>query len=169
MSERPIIATRRPSVPPCPRADESGAVRRLQGIPTGTIIDFDGEPGRPLFERRLKRSPLHDVASMVRSFHYAAHAALAAVHARSNTRGEEEAVRLRRMAAWQLHVGAVFIDAYSRAAGDSGLLPAEPDEARLLFRTYLVERAFYELGFELNQRRNWIAAPLIDLPLLLAE
>ncbi len=133
------------------------------------IIDFDGEPGRPLFERRLKRSPLHDVASMVRSFHYAAHAALSALHARTDAHGAEEEARLRRMSAWQLHVGAVFIDAYSRQAGDTGLLPAEPDEARLLFRTYLVERAFYELGFELNHRRNWIAAPLIDMPLLLAQ
>jgi len=61
------------------------------------------------------------------------------------------------------------MDAYSREADGSGLLPAEPDEPRLLFRTYLVEWAFYELGFELNHRPEGIAAPLIDLPLLLAQ
>jgi maltose alpha-D-glucosyltransferase/alpha-amylase len=50
---------------------------------------------------------------------------------------------------------------------DSGLLPADPDEARVQFRAYLVERAMYELGFELANRPAWIIAPLLDLPFLL--
>jgi maltose alpha-D-glucosyltransferase / alpha-amylase len=131
------------------------------------ILDFEGEPGRPLFERRMKRAPLQDVAAMVRSFHYAAHAALRG-RSRAHTQAPAEyARRLRWMRAWQLRVGALFIDAYSRGVADSGLLPADPDEARVQFRAYLLERALYELGFELDNRRAWILAPLLDLPFLL--
>jgi maltose alpha-D-glucosyltransferase/alpha-amylase len=130
------------------------------------IIDFDGEPGRPLYERRLKRSPLQDLATMVRSFHYAAHAAARGLHGPTEE-GVDDAPGMRWMRAWQLRVGAVFIDAYSRGVAESGLLPDDPDEARLLFRTYLVERALYELGYELNHRSAWVTAPLLDLPLLL--
>jgi maltose alpha-D-glucosyltransferase / alpha-amylase len=132
------------------------------------IIDFDGEPGRPLYERRMKRSPLQDVASMVRSFHYAAHAAATELHVARRSAAAEEAARLQWMRAWQLHVSAVFIDAYSREVAESGLLPADPDEARALFQAHLLERALYELGFELNHRPEWLAAPLLDLPYLLA-
>jgi maltose alpha-D-glucosyltransferase/alpha-amylase len=130
------------------------------------ILDFDGEPGRPLYERRLKRSPLHDVATMVRSFHYAAHGALYQLN--ESPGWTPSSTTPAWIASWQLHMSAVFIDAYTRSVDGTKLLPSDPDEARLLFRTYLVERAFYELGFELNHRRNWIAAPLADLPLLLA-
>ena len=130
------------------------------------ILDFDGEPGRPLYERRLKRSPLHDVATMVRSFHYAAHGALQQLD--ESTGWMPSNTTPAWIVSWQLYVSAVFIDAYTRGVEGTGLLPSDPEEARLLFRTYLVERAFYELGFELNHRRGWIAAPLADLPLLLA-
>jgi maltose alpha-D-glucosyltransferase/alpha-amylase len=131
------------------------------------IIDFDGEPGRPLYERRLKLSPLQDVATMVRSFHYAAHAAVREARPRAAGRVVDAERDWRWMRAWQLRMGAVFIDAYSRGAAASGLLPADPDEARLLFQTYVLERAIYELGYELNHRRAWIMAPLLDLPFLL--
>jgi maltose alpha-D-glucosyltransferase / alpha-amylase len=132
------------------------------------IIDFDGEPGRPLYERRLKRSPLHDVATMVRSFHYAAHAAMNELQIAGREAQADGAARLRWMRAWQLRVSAVFIDAYSLEVGGSGLLPSDPDEARVLFQIYLLERVLYEVGFELNHRPEWLAAPLLDLPYLLA-
>jgi maltose alpha-D-glucosyltransferase / alpha-amylase len=104
---------------------------------------------------------------MVRSFHYAAHAAFRELHRANKIDGAEDATRLRWMRAWQLRVGAVFIDAYSRAVADGGLLPSDPEEARVLFQAYLLERALYELGFELNHRPAWLAAPLLDLPFLL--
>jgi maltose alpha-D-glucosyltransferase / alpha-amylase len=132
------------------------------------IIDFDGEPGRPLYERRLKRSPLQDVASMVRSFHYAAHAAARAHHEAGRRGGGGTAFDPGWMRAWQLRMSAVFIDAYSRRIAGSGLLPSDPDEARVLFQAYLLERALYELGFELDHRPDWLAGPLLDLPYLLA-
>jgi maltose alpha-D-glucosyltransferase / alpha-amylase len=135
------------------------------------IIDFDGEPGRPLYERRLKRAPLQDVATMVRSFHYAAHAAVNELYVAERAERHEpsqDAARLRWMRAWQLRVSAIFVDAYSREVAGSGLLPSDPDEARTLFETYLLERALYEIGFELNHRPEWLAAPLLDLPYLLA-
>jgi len=76
------------------------------------IIDFDGEPGRPLYERRLKRSPLHDVATMVRSFHYAAHAAASP----SGKLGSDGSGTLSPwLRAWQRRVGTLFVEAYARS------------------------------------------------------
>ena len=104
---------------------------------------------------------------MVRSFHYAGHAALRELHRASGENLAEDSTHLRWLRAWQLRVSAVFVDAYSREVAESGLLPSDPDEARVLFQTSLVERALYELGFELNHRPQWLAAPLLDLPRLL--
>jgi maltose alpha-D-glucosyltransferase / alpha-amylase len=106
---------------------------------------------------------------MVRSFHYAAHAALRELHRPNTDDTAGHARRLRWMRAWQLRVGAVFVDAYSRGVAESGLLPSDPDEARVLFESYLLERALYELGFELNHRPAWVAVPLLELSFLLAS
>ena len=125
------------------------------------VIDFDGEPGRPLYERRLKRSPLHDVATMVRSFHYAAHAAW-----------EQTAWRDRRdtatawMRVWQLRVADAFLAAYGRSLDDAALLPSAREDVRVLLHAYVLERAVYEAGFELNRGSRWLRAPLADIPLL---
>ena len=129
------------------------------------IIDFNGEPGRPLYERRLKHSTLHDVAIMVRSFHYAAHVALARLpHAR---REDPTALALAR--AWQARAGTAFVEAYTASMRDSPLLPGDAEERRILLHANLVERAAYEIGFELSRGSAWVRAPLLDLPLLLSE
>jgi maltose alpha-D-glucosyltransferase / alpha-amylase len=127
------------------------------------FIDFEGEPGRPLYERRLKRSPLQDVAALVRSFHYAAHAALR----RRRTRERHPARLTGWLRAWQHRVSTVFIDTYLEASEGAGLLPADPEEVAILLHAHLLDRAYYELGFEVNHRSEWATAPLIDIPLLL--
>jgi len=124
------------------------------------IIDFEGEPAHPLSERRLKRLPLRDVAGMVRSFHYAAHTALMTQKAEGPAREKdfpdlELAVRF-----WYFWVSVAFLRTYLDNVADSPILPREPDELRILLDTYLLEKAIYELGYEINNRPDWVRIPL---------
>jgi maltose alpha-D-glucosyltransferase/alpha-amylase len=128
------------------------------------LIDFDGEPGRPWYERRLKRSPLQDVATMIRSFHYAAHAAL---HNRIAARADPDRM-IRWLRAWQRRTSALFLATYLEAVQGTSLLPSAIGETELLLDAHLLERAYYELGFELNHRSRWVRGPLLDIPTLLA-
>jgi maltose alpha-D-glucosyltransferase / alpha-amylase len=124
------------------------------------ILDFEGEPARPLAERRAKSSPLRDVAGMLRSFSYASLAALAAATA---TRHED----LDRLAPWaefwETWVSAVFMHGYLSATRNSGLLPARAEDLDALLQAYVIEKAFYELGYELNNRPDWVHVPLAGL------
>jgi maltose alpha-D-glucosyltransferase/alpha-amylase len=124
-----------------------------------TIIDFEGEPPRPLFERRLKRSPLVDVASMVRSFHYAARVAL-----RDESDGSRGASGNRHgwSLFWRHWVSAAFLQAYFSTVSQ-GLLPADQEDLRVLLDVSLLERTLYELGHELTHRSEWAHIPLGDL------
>jgi maltose alpha-D-glucosyltransferase/alpha-amylase len=125
-----------------------------------TIIDFEGEPPRPLFERRLKRSPLVDVASMIRSFDYAACIAL-------DAEDGEDGQRLSHgprcwSGFWRHWVSAVFLQAYFSTV-DRRLLPAKRDDLCLLLDLGLLERTLYELGHELAHRPDWVHIPLKGL------
>jgi maltose alpha-D-glucosyltransferase/alpha-amylase len=124
------------------------------------IFDFEGEPARPLSERRLKRSPLRDVAGMLRSFHYAAYSALFSGQAIGTIR-EEDLPPLEVWAQfWYLWVCVAFLKAYLPAVGRASILPREKDELRALLDAYLLEKAIYELGYELNNRPDWLKIPL---------
>ena len=92
------------------------------------ILDFEGEPARPLSERRLKRSPLRDVAGMLRSFDYTARAAIAEMVARGTVRSQERAEELLagRAAQWVAWVSAAFLRGYFDAMDGTGLLPIDP-------------------------------------------
>jgi maltose alpha-D-glucosyltransferase/alpha-amylase len=127
------------------------------------IIDFEGEPARPLGERRLKRSPLRDVAGMLRSFDYAV-ATASAAQAASGAPAEVLAPWGRF---WERWVSATFLNAYLRASRASGLLPATDAEIDLLLEFLLLEKAIYELGYELNNRPTWVAIPLRGILALL--
>jgi maltose alpha-D-glucosyltransferase/alpha-amylase len=122
------------------------------------ILDFEGEPLRPVGERRLKQSPLRDVAGMIRSFHYAAHVALRSERLRAvaGTAAERFETDAARWAAWTT---AVFVRAYRDADGIAALLPAD-DEIRLLLDVYVLEKALYELRYELGNRPDWVDVPL---------
>jgi maltose alpha-D-glucosyltransferase/alpha-amylase len=131
------------------------------------IIDFEGEPTRSINERRLKRSPLRDVAGMVRSFHYAAYSALYGHGGRGMTPGvirPEDIATLEPWARfWHTWVGAIFVKTYREVVADSGILPRSEDEFRLLLNMFLLEKAIYELAYELNHRPDWVKIPLLGL------
>jgi maltose alpha-D-glucosyltransferase/alpha-amylase len=124
------------------------------------LIDFEGEPARPLEERRRKDSPLKDVAGMLRSFSYAAYAALF-----SHTGGRAEDVdRLEPWArAWQTWVGAAFLKGYTAAAGVLPLMPADHVQRASLLNLFLIDKALYELQYEMNNRPDWVRIPLRGL------
>jgi maltose alpha-D-glucosyltransferase/alpha-amylase len=130
------------------------------------IIDFEGEPARALSERRLKRSPLRDVAGMVRSFHYAAHSAL---HAAGALRPEDVG-RLGAWAeGWYAAVAGVFLESYRQAAAGAVFVPGERAEFEVLLRCFLLDKAVYELGYELNNRPDWVFLPLAGIEKILAD
>ena len=124
------------------------------------LIDFEGEPARPLEERRRKDSPVKDVAGLLRSYSYAAYAALFA-HAAGRA---EEVDRLEPWArAWQSWVSAAFLRGYLAAAGTAPFLPADPVQRASLLRLFLIDKALYELKYELNNRPDWVRIPLRGL------
>lgn len=121
------------------------------------IIDFEGEPSRPLSQRRQKLLALRDVAGMIRSFHYAACSAAASAIAESP--GESD--RIHRLAQdWYYWMSAGFLGAYLRAAAGGVFLPAADDEFDRLLDACLLEKAVYELRYELNNRPDWVYLPL---------
>jgi maltose alpha-D-glucosyltransferase / alpha-amylase len=130
---------------------------------TGTdfvIIDFEGEPGRPLSERRLKRSPLRDVAGMLRSFHYAAYGTLRTDGLASHTRPGDE-LRLEPWARfWYEGVAATFLRSYLDEIAAAHLLPTDDAQLITLLDGMLLQKALYELVYELNNRPAWTSIPM---------
>ncbi len=121
------------------------------------IIDFEGEPARPLAERRAKSSPLRDVAGMLRSFDYAARAAVDRLLERHDGRRdlvEELAAR------WRDLVSRAFLGVYAETVAGSPVLPADRGAADRLLQLFLFEKVFYELAYEAANRPAWIAIPL---------
>ncbi len=124
------------------------------------IIDFEGEPARPLSERRLKRSPLRDVAGMLRSFDYAAHTVLLGA-TESGVIRPEDVPKLESWARfWQLWVSSAFLRAYLHTAADAPFVPSAREELEVLLRVLLLEKSIYELGYELNNRPDWVKVPI---------
>ena len=108
------------------------------------ILDFEGEPARSLAERREKSSPLRDVAGMLRSFSYAAQAA-------------------KRGAVWEQAVDAAFLSGYRAATDHCEFLPARAADVDAMLDAFVLEKAVYELGYELNNRPDWVGVPLAAL------
>jgi maltose alpha-D-glucosyltransferase/alpha-amylase len=129
----------------------------LEGKPEFLVIDFEGEPARPLEERRGKFSPLRDVAGMMRSFDYAMRMSLA--EHRSLDLVRENALRLWSTA-WLDAVRATFLEAYRETLGESPLAPRDPVAFRRVLSVYELEKAVYELGYEMNNRPDWIWIPV---------
>ena len=120
------------------------------------VIDFEGEPSKPLEERREKTSPLRDVAGMLRSFSYAA-ATLAATDGRS----APPAVRELRAARWERDVRSAFLGAYfAQAEEEYSILPESETNSQHLVTLFETEKAFYELAYELNNRPDWSWIPM---------
>jgi maltose alpha-D-glucosyltransferase/alpha-amylase len=124
------------------------------------IIDFEGEPARPMSQRRLKRSPLQDVAGMLRSFHYAAYAPLLASTGTVNV-NESNRRNLNAWAeVWAKWVSDRYLEEYFTIAAGAAFLPPTREEITALLQVHLLEKAVYELGYELNNRPEWVAIPL---------
>jgi trehalose synthase-fused probable maltokinase len=129
------------------------------------IIDFEGEPARSIEERRVKRSPLQDVAGMLRSFHYAAFAPLLGedrVHG-------DDVIRMGVWAeAWNSWAADRYLAKYFATAKDASYLPATQAEIQTVLELHLLEKAIYELGYELNNRPTWVGIPLQGIGKLLS-
>jgi maltose alpha-D-glucosyltransferase/alpha-amylase len=129
------------------------------------LLDFEGEPARLLAERRQKQSPLKDVAGMIRSLSYVAHSGLNEFRAAHPDRAHGTAFDSITAWAvfWQDSAASEFLRAYRETvAGNPFLLPP-PQHAQALLATYLLEKALYELLYELNNRPAWLRIPLAGI------
>ncbi len=123
------------------------------------ILDFEGEPARPLAERRAHQSPLKDVAGMMQSFSYAAYAQLDSFRERR----PEDADRLGAFARfWESSVTALYLRSYQAAANSAAFVPG-PEHFDGLMRLFLIDKAVYEIEYEMNNRPAWLSIPLNGL------
>ena len=127
------------------------------------IVDLEGEPSRSISERRFKRSPLRDLAGMIRSFEYAA--AYAVRHGPMRTEDIPALLPWARL--WQRWASARFLRGYLDTAGDAAYLPKGADAFSAMLDFYLLDKAVYELRYELNNRPDWVAIPLAGVRRLL--
>ncbi len=132
-----------------------GQVLRVKG--DFVILDFEGEPARPLRERRAMQSPLKDVAGMLRSFSYAAFSALT----QYTTRRPEHFNQLEPWARyWETAVASEYLRAYRETAAGSSIIPQDEQGFQHLLKAYVLDKALYELVYELNNRPAWVRIPL---------
>jgi maltokinase len=125
------------------------------------VLDFEGEPARPVEERRRPSSALRDVAGMLRSFHYAAEVGL-------REYGHEADAELRELAAaWEAHNRARFLEGYHTMTGIDRVLPAS--ERDLVLAAFELDKAVYEVGYEASYRPEWVGIPLSAVQRILEE
>lgn len=130
------------------------------------IIDLEGEPARDVSERRLKFSAFRDVAGMIRSFHYAIYGRyLQAVALRPADAGALQPW-IRPWYAW---VAGVFLEAYLDTVGDARFCPQQHEARATLLDVFLLEKAIYEIGYEMNNRPGWVRIPLDGITFVLDE
>ncbi len=169
LSRRIELLTRARALTQSPAADSGqririhgdyhlGQVLRARG--DYVILDFEGEPARSLAERRAKQSPLKDVAGMLRSFSYAAFSALDHFAQRhpNTAKSLEPWAHL-----WQNTVSTEFLNAWRATMASNPQLIPKPRQAHLLLNAYLLEKALYELLYELNNRPAWVRIPLAGI------
>ncbi len=118
------------------------------------IIDYEGEPGRPLSERKIKYSPIKDVAGILRSFHYAFYTAIDRSLIESSEFNPEDCY------SW---ITQIFIDTYLSYPEILSLMPKEKEQFSLLLKAYMLEKVLYEINYELNNRPDWLRVPCIGL------
>jgi maltose alpha-D-glucosyltransferase/alpha-amylase len=133
------------------------------------FFGFEGDPLAPVSERRIKRSPLRDVAAMMRSFHYAACAGLHQ-HAARGSILQENLPRFESWARfWNQGVSLAFLRAYVQRLDKSELLPGDETELRVMLQAYLLNQMLGELGCELNSRSDRLQVPLQGILYLAGE
>jgi maltose alpha-D-glucosyltransferase / alpha-amylase len=127
------------------------------------ILDFEGEPARPLSERRQKQSPLKDVAGMLRSFSYAAFAGINQFLQDHPTSPQQKANLDVWARLWENAAACEFLRAYKLTIAANPQLMPEPEPAQLLLNAYLLEKALYELLYEINNRPTWVRIPIAGI------
>jgi maltose alpha-D-glucosyltransferase/alpha-amylase len=138
------------------------------------LTDFEGNPARSITDRRIKRSPVRDVASMLRSLHYVYWSAVLGKESRRGQtpgviRPEDVATLERWGRLWYLWVGSVYLRAYVERAQPAGFLPHTSEELNLVLDLFTLEKAVAELRQELRHRPGWAAIPLHGILELLSE
>jgi maltose alpha-D-glucosyltransferase/alpha-amylase len=124
------------------------------------LLDFEGEPTRPLIERRARHSPIKDLAGMLRSFSYAAWTGLLSY----STRRPETLSRLEPWARfWDQSMGAAFLRAYRGATVGAPFVPTDDATWRTLLDACVLDKVLYELLYELDNRPGWVRIPLSGL------
>jgi len=134
----------------------------LHSGPDFVIIDFEGEPMRSLADRRIKRSPIRDVAGMLRSFDYARHVAIrdAIERGLADAAGDAREILETWGQCWYSWVAASFIRSYLATSDGASHLPPLPEDTATLLEIYMLEKAIYELGYEMASRPDWAGVPL---------
>jgi maltose alpha-D-glucosyltransferase/alpha-amylase len=130
------------------------------------IIDFEGEPARPLADRRRKSSPLRDVAGMIRSFDYAS---FTAVRQLVEARPAAEPIMLQLAEHWRQRAVDGFRAAYRKAMRGCPAYPASKNQARRMLDLFTLEKAIYEVSYELANRPTWVDIPLKGVLGILAK
>ena len=129
------------------------------------ITDFEGEPLRSFSERRIKRSPLLDLAGMIRSFHYAIYT--------TYYNYEFSQIKERRIETWVEYyyrlMSRFYINSYLSVVEKEKFIPAQRKDFELLLRTFLLEKAIYELKYDLEKRPDWAVAPLLGIKYLVGR
>jgi maltose alpha-D-glucosyltransferase/alpha-amylase len=131
-----------------------------------TIIDLEGEPARTLSERRLKFSAFRDVAGMIRSFHYA----ISSRYLQRTQMREEDAERLEPwIEPWFTIVAGTFLTSYLRTVDGASFVPSDHADVRMLVNLFSVEKAVYEIGYEIDNRPDWLTIPLRGVQFVLDD
>ncbi|HEY5521859.1 MAG TPA: alpha-amylase, partial [Desulfuromonadaceae bacterium] len=130
------------------------------------FIDFEGEATHSMSERRLKRSPLRDVAGMIHSFHYAAMTTLVQ-HGASYP--DDIPLLEPWLEAWYVYVSGSYLKAYLHAMKNSPLVPENRSELAIMLRCFLIDKVVHELGYELNNRPDWVDLSLRGIDMLMRE
>ena len=159
LAAEPALRTRAKSIAPpftTAKVRTHGDYHLGQVLETGgdfVIIDFEGEPLRSLATRREKRSPFRDVAGMMRSFDYAAHSAL-------DSQTPHRAVLAPHADLWPAKAQRAFLDAWLKTTQGALFRAATPEEEDRLLEAFLLEKALYEVVYEINNRPAWLPIPL---------
>jgi maltose alpha-D-glucosyltransferase / alpha-amylase len=124
------------------------------------IMDFDGEPNRPMSERRIKRSAMRDAACMIRSFSYISNAVLYGQVPGIVAAGDHQPQLERWAGIWRTWMSAIFLHAYLETSGEAEFLPKTQKERRILLRAYLIEKCLFEIAHEIDYRPDWLRIPV---------
>jgi maltose alpha-D-glucosyltransferase/alpha-amylase len=133
------------------------------------FIDFEGDTFVPISERRLKHSPMRDLATMLRSFHYAASVGLDQ-HVERGSIPPENMLRFQSwLRYWNLWVSVAFLKAYFQTVASARILPDNEEAVRVMLRAYLLDRTMIEVGRELRNGGRRLEIPLSGILFLLRE